>query len=457
MGWLANPPSTNPIYDIVALTPTDSARLEHPVKINPPPVPSTVPAAPDTVLPMLPARLGTLMGSVAYASDTDKVITGYSSTYPVSGGIERWFLFPGTQVNVVGAKGNYYYVALDTVTTIVVEKPDLKFLDSATATVGMPGAIASPAPTAGTASTPPKPPAQLRASAFTLRNTDEYTEIVVPVSGQPAFLVDEGPSSMTLTLYGTSGPRRAQTPVKAAPLAYVTSVTPRANGPQMQYTIGLKGPVFGYQPIWEPGKLTLRVRKPPKINPASPLMGLTIAIDPGHPPIGATGPTGLWEPVPTLEVGYKVREMLQAKGVNVVMTRTGPEPVDLTLRPIIARRANAHAFVSIHLNAVGDGQNPFVKQGTETYHYQMHSAPLAEAVQKEAVANLGLPDHGVKRSNFAVVRIASWMPAILVEGAFIIMPDQEAALRTPEYQERYAKGIVDGLENYFRALGAAEK
>ncbi len=446
MGWLANPPLANPIYDIVAVTPTDSARIEHPVKIRPPLAPPVVPVAPDTVVPMLPAQYATLMGSVTYASDSDKVVTGYSSTYPVSGGIERWFLFPGTTVKVVGSKGNYYYVALDSLQTIVVEKPDLKMVDSATATVSTPGAVASP-----------KPPAQLQASVFTLRNTDEYTDIVVPLSSQPAFFIREESSSMTLTVYGARGPSRRQAPIKATDLSYVTSVSARANGPQMQYTVGLKGPVFGYQPIWDAGKLTLRVRKPPKIDAASPLTGLTIAIDPGHPPIGATGPTGLWEPVATLDVGFKVREMLQAKGVNVVMTRSGPEPVDLTLRPIIARRANAHAFVSIHLNAVGDGQNPFEKQGTETYHYQMHSAPLAEAVQEAAVANLALPDNGVKRSNFAVVRIASWMPAILVEGAFIIMPDQEAAMRTPEYQERYAKGIVDGLENYFRALGAAEK
>ncbi|MEO5739816.1 MAG: N-acetylmuramoyl-L-alanine amidase, partial [Vicinamibacterales bacterium] len=366
MGWLANPPLTNPVYDIVAVTATDSARIQHPVKINPPVVPSTVPVVPDTVLPMPGARYATLMGSVTYASDTDKVITGYSSTYPVSGGIERWFLFAGTTVRVVGSKGNYYYVALDSLRTIVVEKPDLKMLDSATATITAPGAVA-------TASA--KPPVPLRASAFTLRNTDEYTDIEVPLSGQPAFLVDEGTSSMTLTVYGASGPSRPQAPIKAAPLSYVTSVSAKAIGPQMQYTVGLKGSVFGYQPIWEPGKLTLRVRKPPKVNPASPLMGLTIAIDPGHPPVGATGPTGLWEPVAVLDVGFKVRELLQAKGVNVVMTRSGPEAVDLTLRPIVARRANAQAFVSIHLNAVGDGQNPFVKQGTETYHYQMHSAP----------------------------------------------------------------------------------
>jgi N-acetylmuramoyl-L-alanine amidase len=44
------------------------------------------------------------------------------------------------------------------------------------------------------------------------------------------------------------------------------------------------------------------------------------------------------------------------------------------------------------------------------------------------------------------------MPMVLTEGAFVIMPDQEAALRTPEFQARYAQGIVDGLEEYFRWL-----
>ena len=102
------------------------------------------------------------------------------------------------------------------------------------------------------------------------------------------------------------------------------------------------------------------------------------------------------------------------------------------------------------------GINPFRAQGTATYHYHLHSAPLARAVQAAEVVQLALPDNGVNRANFAVVR-GTWMPAVLVEGAFIIMPDQEAALRTPEYQERYAQGIVGGLEAYFRSLASPEK
>ena len=39
------------------------------------------------------------------------------------------------------------------------------------------------------------------------------------------------------------------------------------------------------------------------------------------------------------------------------------------------------------------------------------------------------------------------------EGAFVILPDQEAALRTSDFQARYAMGIMEGLEEYFRELG----
>ena len=110
------------------------------------------------------------------------------------------------------------------------------------------------------------------------------------------------------------------------------------------------------------------------------------------------------------------------------------------------------SFVSIHLNALPDGINPFVAPGSGTYFFRSHSEPLARAVQRGMVAQMGLQDLGVFYDNLAVVR-STWYPAVLCEGAFIILPDQEAALRTPEFQERYARGVADGVENYFRALG----
>ena len=130
------------------------------------------------------------------------------------------------------------------------------------------------------------------------------------------------------------------------------------------------------------------------------------------------------------------------------MTRTGAGAVALGDRPIIARRANANAFVSIHLNAVADGQNPFRDNGTGTYYFHPQSKLLARTVQDALVPELGLRDRGVIYQNLAVCR-ATWFPAILAEGVFIIMPDQEAAIRTPQYQDAYARGVVDGLEKFF--------
>ena len=424
MAWLENPPPENPAYVIVARTETDSASITHPVKRAAPSATPATPAVSDTITPLSPPRFATLVGPAAYASDSERVVTGYALT----GGIQRWFLLPNTVVKVTGTKGSDAYVRLDTTRTIRIAQSELKMLDSVAA-----------------------PPPPTVASAFTIDRTDEWTDIVIPINARPAFLVEEGPGTVTLTLYNTEGPEKNQMLIKAPDTTYLKSISSFSSGPQVQYILELAQPFFGYQPLWEEGKFTFRVRKPPVIDPAEPLKGLTITVDPGHPPIGATGPTGLWEPEATLPVGLKLRDLLQAKGVNVVITRTTMDPVDLNLRATLARRANAHAFVSIHLNAVPDGINPLRVQGTATYHYYLHSAPLAFAVQKASVPRLGLPDNGVKRENFAVVR-GTWMPSILVEGAFIIVPDQEAAMRTPEYQERYAQGIVDGLEAYFRSL-----
>jgi N-acetylmuramoyl-L-alanine amidase len=121
------------------------------------------------------------------------------------------------------------------------------------------------------------------------------------------------------------------------------------------------------------------------------------------------------------------------------MTRTTRDPVALADRPVIARRANAHAFVSIHLNALPDGVNPFNAHGTGT------------CVQAGMVEHMGLRDLGSFYDNLAVVR-QTWMPSVLCEGAFIMIPEQEALLRTAEFQTAYALGIAGGLERYFTAL-----
>jgi N-acetylmuramoyl-L-alanine amidase len=42
------------------------------------------------------------------------------------------------------------------------------------------------------------------------------------------------------------------------------------------------------------------------------------------------------------------------------------------------------------------------------------------------------------------------MPAALTEGVFIMMPDQERLLAGEQGQWRYARGVVNGIEEFLR-------
>jgi len=144
-----------------------------------------------------------------------------------------------------------------------------------------------------------------------------------------------------------------------------------------------------------------------------------------------------------------VAELLAARGATPVLTRRTREAVGLPARAVAARRADVHAFVSIHLNALPDGVNPFTSTGTSTLFFHQPSEPLARHLQRAMVARFGLRDLGVHYQNLAVAR-PSWYPSALTEGLYLMLPEQEAAMRDPAFQRRYAEAIVDGVEAYFR-------
>ncbi|MEX2000369.1 MAG: N-acetylmuramoyl-L-alanine amidase, partial [Gemmatimonadales bacterium] len=190
-------------------------------------------------------------------------------------------------------------------------------------------------------------------------------------------------------------------------------------------------------------------RRPPTPDRRHPLRGRVIAIDPGHPPVGSTGPTRLFEGDAMLAVADRLRVMLEAAGARVVQLRTTQAPMGLIERTAAAEAAGAEALVSIHANALPDGVNPFTNHGTSTYYYHPRSRPLATAIQRALVAELGLRDLGVGRGDLHLAR-PTWMPAILAEGLFIMVPEQEAMLASPHGQAAYARGLRNGLLAFFR-------
>lgn len=419
LGWLPNPPADSQWYDLVAYTLSDTVRLRYPVRTRagigprPPFTPEVTTFSPAVVAIL---REDSLERTV---SDTDDVIIGR----PSPTGDYKWFLFPGTVVRLMEYRDDMARVQLDAGQEIWVDRRDVKVRPKK------------------------KARAHLRVVHAAMSASSASVDLEVSIPSPPAYVVAEGDRDITLTLYNTitSGASAQLVPISDS---LIQSATQSRELDRTVYHFVLTQPVYGYEALYEHGIVKLRIRRPPIADSAEPLRGMTIVVDPGHPPIGATGPTGLWEPVPTLAVGLKVRDLLEARGAHVVMTRTTAAPVALGDRPIIARRAGANAFVSIHLNADADGQNPFRDNGTGTYYFHPQSRLLAQMVLDALVPQLGLRDRGVFYQNLAVCR-PTWFPAVLAEGLFIIMPDQEAAIRTPEYQDAYARGVVDGLEKFF--------
>jgi N-acetylmuramoyl-L-alanine amidase len=370
------------------------------------------------------ARLGAATVAVP---DTDRVIIGR----PVVGGTYKWFLIPGTTVEVTGQVGGASRIRLDRDLQVYVDPSELELLP-----VGAPS------------------PRRVANNARVL-HAGSYSDVRISMNDIPPYSVDAEAQALVLTLYGTT----ANTDIINFPSddPVIRRVTWRqVTSDRAEYRVELHESPFGYLARWDGNAIVLRVRRPPGIDPARPLAGLVIAVDAGHPPGGSTGPTGLYEPVATLGIAERTRVYLEQRGATVVMTRTAPGAVALVDRPVIARRANAHAFVSIHLNGFPDGVNPFERNGTGTYYFNAWSEPLARAVQAGMVRQMGLRDLGVYYDNLAVLR-PTWMPSILCEGAFLMIPQQEAALRTAEFQDRYARGVADGLEAYFAALSVRVK
>ena len=191
----------------------------------------------------------------------------------------------------------------------------------------------------------------------------------------------------------------------------------------------------------------LEIRRPPVIDPEQPLRDRLIVVDPGHPPAGAKGPTGLREAVANLAVALRVRTLLERAGARVVMTRVSDSSVWLRPRIQLADSIDAELLVSIHNNALPDGVNPFVAHGSSVFYFHPQSLPLAREIQRALVKRLQLRNLGVTRGNLALTR-PTWMPAVLTEGLFIMMPEQEAVLRTAEGQQLYALAVVEGIEAF---------
>ena len=189
-----------------------------------------------------------------------------------------------------------------------------------------------------------------------------------------------------------------------------------------------------------------------------------VAIDPGHGGTdpGATGFSGSKEKDLNLIISRKIRDLLVARGIEVLMTREIDMTLSLPARASAANGWRVDAFVSIHQNsfteAIKDPGGNVIgtryPEGIETYSFpgSLQGAALAARIQDNMIKNTAAVNRGAKTANFFVIKETD-MPSALVECGFITNPAEEARLLTEEYQNIIASSIADGILQYLNVNG----
>jgi len=308
--------------------------------------------------------------------------------------------------------------------------------------------------------------------------------VSVPVPPRLAWAVQaqvptdpNAPAALVLDLYGAHRAATWITHRASARLVREVTVEQPADG-RVQVRIALNDHwLWGWRVEREGGQLKLRIRPAPAAVSAlaqamttataatpqapatpqalaSPLSGLRIALEPGHggpTNLGAVGATG----IPEKDVNRWTVEALKAEleraGARVSVVREGDENPPHAERVRRAMAADADLFVSVHANAT-DTERGFLRtQGTSTYYKHGHARELAAAVQRRLLAHTGLADFGlVGAFNYHPIRRLTWMPAILVEQAFMSHPADEAAMLDAGFRARTAEAVRMGLEDFLR-------
>ena len=182
--------------------------------------------------------------------------------------------------------------------------------------------------------------------------------------------------------------------------------------------------------------------------PRVPQGRLVVIIDPGHggKDPGAIGLRGLQEKNVILPISQQIAALLDQQGVQAVLTRTTDYFVDLAPRVVMAERLNADLFVSIHANSISN--RPDVN-GLETYYYNSGGQRLARIIHNNILQSVNIPNRGVRRARFYVLRKTS-MPSVLVEVGFVTGGGDSSRLATEAYQNQMAAAIARGILEYIK-------
>lgn len=326
----------------------------------------------------------------------------------------------------------------------------------------------------------PSWPAITETGTIRLKKTAFGSSALVTVYDKVPYTAEETANGLCVTLYYANNHTNYVVYDSSDTFLKNVSFRQAAQG-VVQIDFETSGALWGYNVAYSTAakglQVDLRSRPKPSLAWPRPLSGVTIVLDPGHspylkcdnntrPPLqsvrfsslpasahcsldGAVGPMETFEVNVNMAIAQKLKSRLEALGAVVRLTRGADDNVDLADRPRIARDLGGDLFISVHNNAIGDGEDPFAQpRGFTLYYYQRHSRELAAALHRAYLRSIPLPDEGLRYGDYLVVRM-TWMPAALIENAYMILPRQEELLNTTGFQDQLASAASAGVLDFF--------
>ena len=164
-----------------------------------------------------------------------------------------------------------------------------------------------------------------------------------------------------------------------------------------------------------------------------------------------------------MEVADKLRQVLEAEGVRVVMTRTDDSAdIGNIQRAQAANACGAEIFLRIHADSA---DSPDVKGATMLIPGDGFIHDTALLAESRKVGQYLLDSYiaatGAKSRGFSVrsdMTGFNWCtrPMVLLEMGFMSNPDEDRLLNSDAYQEKIVDGLADGINRYFAAKAAGK-
>lgn len=202
-----------------------------------------------------------------------------------------------------------------------------------------------------------------------------------------------------------------------------------------------------------------------------------IVLDPGHSavvatgtePLGpgsseqkaadASGTRGISSGVPeyelTLNISVQLKEVLEQRGYQVVLTRESNNvPISCVQRAEVANNLNADVYVRIHANGSENsnakGAMTICTTPNNPYNASIYgeSKALSEAILDKYCEVTGCNKEYVWETDTMSGNNWSQVPVTIVEMGYMTNPEEDVLMQTAEYQQKMVQGIADGIDAY---------